>query len=100
MTTSIGARTSGPQPADLRSGGWHEGRRTWTSAACGPEVRAPHVECYICKGREMRPGKIDRVKRQLLAEAVADNFDTIRGLPPRSLRRARRAARRWIRGAP
>ena len=43
----------------------------------------------------MRLGKIDRVKRQLLSEAVADNLDTIRGLPPRSLRPARRAARVW-----
>jgi len=47
----------------------------------------------------MRPGKIDRVKRQLLSEAVADNLDTIRGLPPRSLRPVRRLARTWLRRA-
>src|SRR5207244_13354860 len=49
---------------------------------------------------EMRLGKVDRVKRQLLAEAVADNLDTIRGLPPRSLRPMRRTARIWLRRAP
>ncbi len=48
----------------------------------------------------MRPGKADRVKRQLLTEAVADNLDTIRGLPPRSLRPARRAGNAWLRRAP
>jgi len=48
----------------------------------------------------MRAGKIDRVKRQLLHEAVSDNFDTIRGLPPRPVRRARRLARIWLRRAP
>ena len=48
----------------------------------------------------MRPGKVDRVKRQLLSEAVADNLDTIRGLPPRSLRPLRRHAHVWLRRAP
>lgn len=48
----------------------------------------------------MRLGKVDRVKRQLLTEAVADNLDTIRGLPPRSLRPVRRASRVWLRRAP
>jgi N-acetylmuramoyl-L-alanine amidase len=48
----------------------------------------------------MRPGKIDRVKRQLLSEAVTENLDTIRGLPPRSLRPARRNAGAWLRRAP
>ena len=48
----------------------------------------------------MRAGKIDRVKRQLLAEAVADNLDTIRGLLPRPLRRAHRIMRAWLRRAP
>jgi N-acetylmuramoyl-L-alanine amidase len=48
----------------------------------------------------MRLGKVDRVKRQLLTEAVADNLDTIRGLPPRSLRPLRRAGRTWLRRAP
>jgi N-acetylmuramoyl-L-alanine amidase len=44
----------------------------------------------------MRAGTIDRVKRQLLHDAVADNFDTIRGLPPRSVRRVRRLGRIWL----
>jgi len=43
---------------------------------------------------------MDRVKRQLLREAVADNLDTIRGLPPRSLRTSRRTARLFLRRAP
>jgi N-acetylmuramoyl-L-alanine amidase len=45
-------------------------------------------------------GQINRVKRQLLREAVADNLDTIRGLPPRSLRPARRFGRLFLRRAP
>jgi len=48
----------------------------------------------------MRAGKIERVKRQLLHEAVSDNFDTIRGLPPRPVRRGRRLAKVWLRRAP
>jgi len=48
----------------------------------------------------MRGGQINRVKRQLLREAVADNLDTIRGLPPRTLRPARRFARLFLRRAP
>jgi N-acetylmuramoyl-L-alanine amidase len=43
---------------------------------------------------------MDRVKRQLLREAVADNLDTIRGLPPRSLRSSRRLAHLFLRRAP
>jgi len=43
---------------------------------------------------------MDRVKRQLLRQAVADNLDTIRGLPPRSLRPARRFAKLFLRRAP
>jgi N-acetylmuramoyl-L-alanine amidase len=48
----------------------------------------------------MRLGKVDRVKRQLLTEAVADNLDTIRGLPPRSLHPTRRSLRVWLKRAP
>jgi N-acetylmuramoyl-L-alanine amidase len=48
----------------------------------------------------MRPGKVDRVKRQLLSEAVADNLDTIRGLPPRSRHPVRRKGNVWLRRAP
>jgi N-acetylmuramoyl-L-alanine amidase len=48
----------------------------------------------------MRAGKIDRVKRELLRQAVDDNLDTMRGLPPRALRRARRLGRLWLRRAP
>lgn len=43
---------------------------------------------------------MDRVKRQLLRQAVADNLDTIRGLPPRSLRPSRRFAHLFLRRAP
>jgi N-acetylmuramoyl-L-alanine amidase len=48
----------------------------------------------------MRVGQIDRVKRQLLRQAVADNLDTIRGLPPRALRPTHRVARLLLRRAP
>src|SRR4051812_47817344 len=48
----------------------------------------------------MSPGKIHRVKRQLLREAVAENLDTIRGLPPRAVRPLRRGAKVWLRRAP
>jgi N-acetylmuramoyl-L-alanine amidase len=43
---------------------------------------------------------MDRVKRQLLREAVTDNLDTIRGLPPRSLRTSRRIGHLFLRRAP
>ncbi len=48
----------------------------------------------------MRAGNIDRVKRQLLREAVSENLDTIQGLLPRSVRPVRRAGRLWLRRAP
>jgi N-acetylmuramoyl-L-alanine amidase len=47
----------------------------------------------------MRAATIDRVKRRVLEQAVAENLDTIRGLPPRGLRRSRRLARLWMRRA-
>lgn len=43
---------------------------------------------------------VDRVKRRLLAEAVAENLDTMRGGPPRALRPANRIAKMWLRRAP
>lgn len=48
----------------------------------------------------MRAANLDRVKRRLLREAVADNLDTIRGLPPRALRPRRRFAQTLLRRAP
>ena len=48
----------------------------------------------------MRGGNIDRVKQNLLRAAVAENVDTIRGLPPRALRPARRAGNAWLRRLP
>ncbi|HEY0141600.1 MAG TPA: N-acetylmuramoyl-L-alanine amidase [Thermoanaerobaculia bacterium] len=48
----------------------------------------------------MRADNLERVKRRLLQEAVADNLDTIRGLPPRALRPQRRFAQTWLRRAP
>ena len=47
----------------------------------------------------MRAATIDRVKRRVLEQAVAENLDTIRGLPPRALRRRRRLMRVWMRRA-
>ena len=43
---------------------------------------------------------MERVKRRLLKEAVADNLETIRGLPPRSVRPGHRFLRLWIRRSP
>ncbi|MDQ6799995.1 MAG: N-acetylmuramoyl-L-alanine amidase [Acidobacteriota bacterium] len=40
------------------------------------------------------------MKRQLLHEAVTENVDTIRGLPPRSMRRGERIRRAWWRRTP
>lgn len=48
----------------------------------------------------MRADNLERVKRRLLQEAVADNLDTIRGLPPRALRPQRRFAQVVLRRAP
>ncbi|HUP48468.1 MAG TPA: N-acetylmuramoyl-L-alanine amidase [Thermoanaerobaculia bacterium] len=42
----------------------------------------------------------ERVRRRLLQEAVADNLDTIRGLPPRALRPRNRMWSLWLRRAP
>jgi N-acetylmuramoyl-L-alanine amidase len=48
----------------------------------------------------MRGGNIDRVKREALRAAVADNVETIRGLPPRALRPVRRIGNVWLRRLP
>jgi len=48
----------------------------------------------------MRAAKMDRVKRRLLRQAVADNIDTIRGLPPRAVRPGNRFLRLWMRRSP
>lgn len=41
----------------------------------------------------------ERIKRRMLRQAVEENVDIIRGLPPRSLRRSRRLAFIWLRRA-
>lgn len=48
----------------------------------------------------MRAGNIERVKRRMLKEAVAENLDVIRGMPPRALRPYSRTLRIWLRRAP
>ena len=48
----------------------------------------------------MRAGNSNRVKRRVLQQAVAENLDVMRGLPPRSLRPAARWMRIWSRRAP
>ncbi|MEA2489399.1 MAG: N-acetylmuramoyl-L-alanine amidase [Acidobacteriota bacterium] len=48
----------------------------------------------------MRADNLDRVKRRLLQQAVADNLDTIRGLPPRALRPERRWSQLLLKRAP
>ncbi|HJQ38722.1 MAG TPA: N-acetylmuramoyl-L-alanine amidase [Thermoanaerobaculia bacterium] len=40
------------------------------------------------------------MKRRVLREAVAENLDVIRGVPPRAVRPANRLARIWLRRAP
>lgn len=45
----------------------------------------------------MRVGRVDRVKRRLLKEAVAENLDVIRGLPPQRVRPEYRRRRMWQR---
>jgi N-acetylmuramoyl-L-alanine amidase len=40
------------------------------------------------------------VKRRVLQEAVAENLDTMRGLPPRAVRPAPRTLRLWLKRAP
>lgn len=47
-----------------------------------------------------RAVKIERVRRRLLEEAVADNVDTMRGLPPRAIRSSQRLSRIWVKRAP
>jgi N-acetylmuramoyl-L-alanine amidase len=48
----------------------------------------------------MRAGTIDRVKRQVLHEAVTENVDTMRGLPPRNMRRVERVRSAWLARTP
>jgi N-acetylmuramoyl-L-alanine amidase len=48
----------------------------------------------------MRAGQLHRVKRQALRQAVADNLETIRGLPPRRLQPGPRMLRLFLRRAP
>jgi N-acetylmuramoyl-L-alanine amidase len=45
----------------------------------------------------MRAGNITRVKRRVVREAVAENLDVIRGMPPRSIRPFNRFFRVWLR---
>ncbi len=47
----------------------------------------------------MRAANITRVKRRLVREAVAENLDVIRGMPPRSIRPLNRFFRLWTRRA-
>lgn len=47
----------------------------------------------------MRAVNIDRVKRRVLQQAVAENVDVIRGLPPRAIRPGHRLWRVWMRRA-
>lgn len=48
----------------------------------------------------MRAGKVSRVKRHVLRQAVAENVDTISGLPPRRVRAAYRLGHIWLRRLP
>jgi N-acetylmuramoyl-L-alanine amidase len=44
----------------------------------------------------MKAARKDRVKRQLLRDAVTDNFETIRGLPPKRVWPARAPRNAWV----
>lgn len=48
----------------------------------------------------MRVASNERVRRRVLQQAVAENVDVIRGLPPRAVRPGHRAMRIWLRRAP
>ena len=48
----------------------------------------------------MRAVNIGRVKRRMLRQAVAENLDMIRGLPPRSIRPGHRSLRLWLKRSP
>jgi N-acetylmuramoyl-L-alanine amidase len=48
----------------------------------------------------MKAATIERVKRRALQQAVAENVDVIRGLPPRAIRPANRLLRVWLKRAP
>jgi N-acetylmuramoyl-L-alanine amidase len=48
----------------------------------------------------MKAARIERVKRRVLREAVAENLEVIRGVPPRALRPANRLGRLWLQRAP
>lgn len=48
----------------------------------------------------MRAANIERVRRRVLREAVAENLDVIRGVPPRALRPRARWSRLLLRRAP
>jgi N-acetylmuramoyl-L-alanine amidase len=48
----------------------------------------------------MRAGKVHRVKRRLLRQAVAENLATMRGGPPRAATTANRMVRIWLKRAP
>lgn len=48
----------------------------------------------------MRAANIDRVKRRVLQQAVAENIDVMRGLPPRAVRPGNRRLRLWMRRTP
>jgi N-acetylmuramoyl-L-alanine amidase len=47
----------------------------------------------------MRAANSERVKRRMVREAVAENLDVIRGVPPRALRTGTRLWRLWVRRA-
>src|SRR5688500_16797013 len=48
----------------------------------------------------MRAVNIERVKRRVLEQAVAENVDVMRGLPPRAVRPGHRLFRVWLKRAP
>jgi N-acetylmuramoyl-L-alanine amidase len=48
----------------------------------------------------MRTANIERVKRRMVQQAVAENLEVIRGMPPRALRPGPRFLQLWLRRTP
>ncbi len=66
----------------------------------GKSTKIAGYESFNLGRSGMKAEKINRVRRRLLKEAVADNLATIKGLPPHALRAHRRLLQTWLRRAP
>src|SRR5688572_27804298 len=86
------------------------GSRLWAHGAPRAKSQEPRAKSQVrissypgpstVRASGMRVEKTERVRRRLLEAAVADNLETIRGLPPRPLRTGRRLWAIWLRRTP